>query len=90
LVETVRICDRIGSYPNLMSRLQHDHDEMPVTGSVRDAAATVPGQIRSLDALHIATAELMGPELTALVTYDIRLAESARRAGLPVAMPGME
>lgn len=90
VVETVRTCDRLGSYPNLMSQLLKEHVELMVTDEVRNAAANVPGAVRSLDAVHIATAELLGPELTALVTYDRRMAEAARSSGLPVVMPGME
>ncbi|HET9141378.1 type II toxin-antitoxin system VapC family toxin [Actinophytocola sp.] len=90
MVETVRTCDRLGSYPNLMPRLLRDHTEITVTNLIRDAAATVPGPIRTLDAIHIASAEMLGSELIALVTYDKRMAETARDNGLPVAMPGME
>ena len=88
MVETVRTCDRIGSFPNLMARLLRDHTEIPVTELVRDAAAKVPGVVRSLDAIHIASAELLGSELTALVTYDQRMADAARDTGLPVQLPG--
>lgn len=88
-VETVRTCDRIGSFPNLMGRLLRDHTEIPLTALVRDAAAKVPGSVRSLDAIHVATAELLGTELIALVTYDHRMADAARAVGLPVAMPGL-
>lgn len=87
-IETVRTCDRIGSFPNLMGRLLRDHTEIPLTALIRDAAANVPGMVRSLDAIHVASAELLGSELIALVTYDKRMAEVARDAGLPVAMPG--
>jgi len=48
----------------------------------------MPSLVRSLDAMHVASAEQLGAELTALVTYDARMAEAAREAGLPVAMPG--
>jgi predicted nucleic acid-binding protein len=89
MVETVRTCDQLGSYPNLMARLAREHDEIPVTELVRDAAATMPGAVRSLDALHIASAEQFGSELKALVTYDRRMAEVARQRGLPVETPGM-
>ncbi|WP_236788374.1 PIN domain-containing protein [Amycolatopsis sp. GM8] len=89
-VETVRTCDQIGSFPNLMATLLRDHNELKVTDAVRDAAIRVPGALRSLDALHVASAEQLGSELTALVTYDGRMAETARKAGLPVAMPGAE
>ena len=90
MIETVRTCDRLGAPPNLMSRLIRDHLEITVTNLIRDAAANVPGPVRSLDAIHIASAEALGRELTALVTYDKRMAETARDNGLPVAMPGLE
>lgn len=89
-VETVRTCDRIGVFPNLMAALLHDHAEIPLTERVRDAASAVPGMARSLDAIHVASAELLGPELTALATYDTRMAQAARAVGIPVAMPGAE
>lgn len=90
MVETVRTCDQLGSYPNLMARLTRDYEEIHVTGEVRDAAANLSGQVKTLDAVHIASAEQLGSELTALVTYDKRMAEVARQRGLPVKMPGME
>ena len=90
MVETVRTCDQLGSYPNLMARLTRDYEEIHVTGEVRDAAANLSGQVKTLDAVHIASAERLGSELTALVTYDKRMAEVARQRGLPVKMPGME
>ncbi|HET9258465.1 MAG TPA: type II toxin-antitoxin system VapC family toxin [Pseudonocardiaceae bacterium] len=87
-VETVRTCDQVGTFPNLMASLLRDHDEIRLTDAIRDAAANVPGTVRSLDAIHIASAEHLGSELTALITYDVRMAEAARLSGLPVAMPG--
>ena len=88
-VETVRTCDQVGVFPNLMAALLRDHAEIRLTDTVRDAAAKAPGIVRSLDAIHIASAEQLGSELTALVTYDVRMADAAREAGLPVAMPGV-
>ena len=90
MIETVRTCDRLGSYPNLMAQLVKDHAEIELTKTVRDAAANLVHAARSLDAVHIASAELLGEDLTALVTYDNRMAEAARGSGLPVAMPGLE
>lgn len=89
LVETVRTCDLVGAFPNLMAELQAEHDELPVTPAVRDAAARLPGRLRAMDAIHVATAARLGTELTALVTYDNRMADAARDAGLPVVMPGL-
>jgi predicted nucleic acid-binding protein len=46
--------------------------------------------LRSLDAIHLATAEVLiasGKTVTAFVTYDKRLADVAARAGLAVASP---
>lgn len=89
MVETVRACDQVGTYPNLLAKLVHEHKQIDLTKAVRDLAATMPGPVRALDALHIATAEQFGSELEALVTYDKRMAEVARQRGLPVEMPGM-
>jgi uncharacterized protein len=89
-VETVRTCDSIGSFPGLMARLIREYQEVKVTDEVRDDAARLPGRLRPLDAVHVASASLLGSELIALVTYDQRMADAARGAGLPVAMPGMK
>lgn len=88
-VETVRTCDQYGSFPQLMGQLLSDHGEIELDGQIRDDAARLPGKLRSLDAIHVASAAQFGQELTALVTYDHRMADAARDAGLPVAMPGV-
>jgi len=43
--------------------------------------------LRSLDAIHLATARTLAPELDGLLTYDDRLGNAATDAGLPVASP---
>jgi predicted nucleic acid-binding protein len=43
--------------------------------------------LRSPDAIHLATARLLGPDLDAIVTYDDRLAKAASDAGLVTASP---
>ena len=43
--------------------------------------------LRSPDAIHLATARILAPELDALVTYDDRLARAAADAGLVTASP---
>lgn len=59
--------------------------------SMDDVAATaeVIGDrtLRSLDAIHLATAHELGPELTAFVCYDKRLCDSVHALGLPVESP---
>lgn len=51
------------------------------------AAGLEPAQLRSLDAIHLASALALGEELEAFVTYDTRLGDDARAAGLNVVMP---
>lgn len=87
LVEAVRNCDRAGSFPGLMAQLLRDYDELQLTSEIRDRAAQLPGRLKTLDAIHVATAETLGEELTSFVTYDRRLANIARSRGLPVASP---
>ena len=56
---------------------------------VRRQAVIVGGEtLRSLDAIHIATALAIGNRDLHFVTYDIRQAEAARQAGLKVIQPG--
>ena len=56
--------------------------------SIARTAATVgPPALRSLHAIHLATALALGDELDAFVTYDDRLADAARALGLPVVRP---
>jgi predicted nucleic acid-binding protein len=62
---------------------------LPLGAEVLDAAATLePPALRSLDALHLATALSIGPAHLALYTYDDRLAEAARAHGFAVRSPG--
>jgi uncharacterized protein len=56
--------------------------------TVRMLARTVrPMTVRSLDAIHVATAVRLRGRLTSFVTYDKRLADAAMAAGLTTAMP---
>jgi predicted nucleic acid-binding protein len=47
-----------------------------------------PSLLRTLDAIHLATALELLSDLEAFVTYDQRLAEAATAAGMTVALPG--
>lgn len=63
--------------------------QIAVTPDLLDQAATLAPQavLRSLDAIHLASAQLVGAELVAVVTYDHRMAAGARVLGLPVDGP---
>jgi uncharacterized protein len=47
----------------------------------------LPPELRSLDAIHLATASLLGDSLGKVVTYDTRMAEAARGLGWSVVAP---
>jgi predicted nucleic acid-binding protein len=51
------------------------------------AGSVAPTGLRSLDAIHLASALAVGSELDGFVTYDARLADAARAAGLDVVAP---
>jgi predicted nucleic acid-binding protein len=54
---------------------------------LRRAGMLDPPQLRSLDAIHVASALALGDALDVFVTYDGRQAEAARAAGVPVESP---
>jgi predicted nucleic acid-binding protein len=47
----------------------------------------LPGELRSLDAIHLATAARLGSDLGEIITYDERMATAARSMGHKVAAP---
>jgi predicted nucleic acid-binding protein len=65
-----------------------EFDLIPVDQSILNVAADLdsPG-LRSLDAIHIASAQSVLSELQAVVTYDARMTRAAETIGLPVASP---
>ena len=63
-------------------------DQVDITRAVLEAASRLPDpSLRSLDAIHPATALQLGGDLDALVTYDSRLAAAAGQQRLPVVTP---
>jgi predicted nucleic acid-binding protein len=63
-------------------------DLVDLDAAIRILAQTVkPTTVRSLDAIHLATALRIRSQLTSFITYDKRLADAAHAAGLPVDMP---
>ncbi|CAN5683029.1 type II toxin-antitoxin system VapC family toxin [soil metagenome] len=63
-------------------------DLVRVGAEVLDRAGHLPPPpLRSLDAIHLATALALGPRLDAVVVYDTLLAAAARDAGLHIEAP---
>ena len=52
------------------------------------AGALLPAELRSLDAVHLGTAQQLGTSLSRLVTYDQRMAKAADAMGWTVHAPG--
>lgn len=67
---------------------------MEIDGPVRaTAGAYTDDGLRSLDALHLATADMLvaaGKTLSAFVTYDVRQGRAAEEAGFVVRAPGRD
>lgn len=77
--------DSIPAIPATLARLYR----VEIDESVRAAAAAFADPaLRSLDAIHLATAAAVSDELSAFVTYDQRLLLAAKGLGFPVASPG--
>jgi uncharacterized protein len=63
-------------------------DYVSIDDEVVEAAMNEPDRmLRSLAAIHLATARVLGPDLDGLATYDDRLAVAAKDAGIPVIDP---
>ena len=70
--------------PSTLARI----NRLEVDATVRAIAASLPDpQLRSLEAIHLATALQVVGQLQSFVTYDGRLLSFAQLAGLPVASP---
>lgn len=87
-VESARAVARYA--PEAVVRLHPVLDQIDLVdldAGIRILAQTVkPPTVRSLDAIHLATALRIRP-LASFVTYDKRLADAARAAGLSVDAP---
>jgi len=57
------------------------------TAIFEQAGRLEPPDLRTLDALHLASALDLGDDLEGMVTYDDRLASAARVHGVPVIAP---
>ncbi len=53
-----------------------------------DAGSLLPAELRSLDAIHLATMRQLGGSLRRVVTYDTRMAAAASSMGITTVAPG--
>jgi predicted nucleic acid-binding protein len=88
-VEAIRACEKYTTEHADNARAWLEGVSLlPLDDGVLDAATSLePAGLRSLDALHLATALSVRDEIGVLVTYDQRFAEAAEVHGLNVARP---
>jgi predicted nucleic acid-binding protein len=89
-VEVVRAV--AGGGPNAIAHARRQLarvDQVAMDRELLDAAATLaPGErLRSLDAMHLASAHALTSDLRAVVTYDERMAISGRALGMVIEAP---
>jgi predicted nucleic acid-binding protein len=77
----------LSAVPSVLARLDRFEIDLVIRST---AAAYVDPALRSVDAIHLATAQTAASiaPLTALVTYDSLLREAADTLGLTTAAPG--
>jgi predicted nucleic acid-binding protein len=88
-VEVVRAVRRVApDLAGMADKVVRQLSVIDVGEPIRARAALLePAAVRSLDALHLATAIEVGDALDAVITYDARMAEAARSHGLAVTAP---
>ncbi len=88
-VELLHTCQRIdGTLVGDARRLLDGVDLIPIDHKiVEQAAILAPRELRSLDAIHLASAMSLIDDLNDFVAYDVRLCSAATEAGLPVVTP---
>ena len=64
-----------------------NNSRMTMARSALLAGTMLPVELRSLDAIHLATAQQLGNDLARIVTYDDRMAMAASHLGMTVARP---
>jgi predicted nucleic acid-binding protein len=89
-VEVIRACRRINpdALPEARALLA-GLDLIPLAGTVIAEAADVgETTLRSLDAIHLASALSVREDLATFIAYDHRLGEAASAVGLQLLAPG--
>lgn len=86
--EALRAADRLGLDEHVvMEALEVVSLVVPGPTTYLMAGRLKPSTLRSLDALHVATALELGADLQGLVTYDIRMTSGAQAASVAVRSP---
>ena len=89
-VEVLRACRRVNpdvlpAARSLLAQL----DLIPLTSDLIDDAADIgEASLRSLDAMHLASALSIRSDMASFIAYDLRLGDAVVAAGLELLRPG--
>ena len=93
-VEVLRAVRRAGAGERVRERAERVISGIGlvrVDGAVLSGAARLePAELRTLDAIHLATALSAGEDLGAMICYNARLAQAASSLGVATMAPGTE
>lgn len=89
-IEVVRVVQRTN--PESLSFAKAELSKLisvPISEAVMRIAESFAGMatLRSLDAIHVASALLLGSSIDGLITYDTQMAQNAKEMGLMVHAP---
>ena len=88
IVETNRAARRREHDPSHLEAVLASIEIVEFDAAIARRAALIgPPGLRTLDAIHVASALALSGELDAFVTYDQRVVDAARAIGLPVVSP---
>ena len=86
--EAHRAAARLGVNPDVIDELLDGVSlVLPSASTFNVAGRIAPAELRFLDAIHLAAAGELGPDLEGVVTYDQRVIVGAQAAGFPVIRP---
>jgi predicted nucleic acid-binding protein len=87
-IEVTRTARRLGGHARALAARVVAGLRLLAIDPIVPAAAQIGGTtLRSLDAIHVATALSISGELGALITYDNRMISDGQAIGLPVLSP---
>ena len=88
IVETRRAAGRSQHDPVHLDAVLRSVEVLELDADIdRRAGFVGPVSLKTLDAIHLASAIKLSGAIDAFVTYDDRLADAARAVGLPVVRP---
>jgi predicted nucleic acid-binding protein len=91
-IEVIRAANRVGHATAAAARrLLESIDTLVLTDAIVTLAESIgPPELRTLDAVHLATAQIYRPNLDAFCVFDRRLFAAAEAQQLPVIAPGRD